>query len=143
MDGEERDDRIIREKEFRRSIDIDLGDIEISEERTEESREELASAVDEALGEVFDPFKKPDGTEAGAIQEDGTVPIAPERDIVTEIAVEGERARTLATIGHSGSRYAGLGWICARRDVGSETENETPRSHLGYHLNEGTVWPCN
>ena len=91
MDGEERDDRIIREKEFRRSIDIDLGDIEISEERTEESREELASAVDEALGEVFDPFKKPDGTEAGAIQEDGTVPIAPERDIVTEIAVEGER----------------------------------------------------
>ena len=91
MDGEERDDRIIREKEFRRSIDIDLGDIEISEERTEESREELASAVDEALGEVFDPFKKPDGTEDWAIKEDGTVPIAPERDIVTEIAVEGER----------------------------------------------------
>ena len=91
MDGEERDDRIIREKEFRRSIDIDLGDIEIPEERTEESREELATAVDEALGEVFDPFKKPDGTEAGAIQEDGTVPIPPERDIVTEIAVEGER----------------------------------------------------
>jgi len=91
MDGEERDDRIIREKEFRRSIDIDLGDFEVPEERSEERREELASAVDEALGEMFDPFKKPDGTEAGAIQEDGTVPVAPDRDIVTEIAVEGER----------------------------------------------------
>ena len=91
MDGDERDDRIIREKEFRRSIDIDIGDIEVPEERSEERREELASAVDEALGEMFDPFKKPDGTEAGAIQEDGTVPVAPERDIVTEIAAEGER----------------------------------------------------
>jgi len=91
MDGDESEDRIIREKEFRRSIDIDLGDIEVPKEWSEERREELASAVDEALGEVFDPFKKPDGTEAGAIQEDGTVPVAPERDIVTEIAVEGER----------------------------------------------------
>ena len=91
MDGDESEDRIIREKEFRRSIDIDLSDIEVPKERSEERREELASAVDEALGEVFDPFKKPDGTEAGAIQEDGTVPVAPERDIVTEIAVEGER----------------------------------------------------
>ena len=91
MDGDERDDRIIREKEFRRSIDIDLGEIEIPKERTEESREELASAVDEALGEVFDPFVKSDGTEPGAIQEDGTVPIAPDRDLVSEIAAEGER----------------------------------------------------
>ena len=91
MDGDERDDRIIREKEFRRSIDIDLGDIEVPEDRSEERREALASAVDEALGEVFDPFKQADGSEAGAIQEDGTVPVAPDRDIVTEIASEGER----------------------------------------------------
>ena len=91
MDGDERDDRIIREKEFRRSIDIDLGDIEVPEDRSEERREALASAVDEALGEVFDPFKQADGSEAGAIQEDGTVPVAPDRDIVTEIASEGEK----------------------------------------------------
>ena len=43
MDGDERDDRIIREKEFRRSIDIDIGDIEVPEERSEERREEHAS----------------------------------------------------------------------------------------------------
>ena len=91
MDGEEPDDRIIREKEFRRSIDIDLGDIKVPEDRSDERREALASAVDEALGEVFDPFKQADGSEAGAIQEDGTVPVAPDRDIVTEIAAEGER----------------------------------------------------
>jgi len=91
MDGDERDDRIIREKKFRRSIDIDLGDIEVPEKRSEKNREALASAVDEALGDMFDPFKQEDGSEPGAIQEDGTVPIAPERDIVTEIATEGER----------------------------------------------------
>ena len=91
MDGDERDDRIIREKEFRRSIDIDLSEIEVPEERSEESREALAAAVDEALGDLYDPFKEADGSEPGAIQEDGSVPIAPERDIVTEIAREGER----------------------------------------------------
>ena len=57
MDGDERDDRIIREKEFRRSIDIDLSEIEVPEERSEESREALAAAVDEALGDLYDPFK--------------------------------------------------------------------------------------
>ena len=91
MDGDERDDRIIREKEFRRSIDIDLSEIEVPDERSEESREALAAAVDEALGDLFDPFKQADGSEPGAIQEDGSVPIAPERDIVTGIAREGER----------------------------------------------------
>ena len=71
MDGDERDDRIIREKEFRRSIDIDLSEIEVPEERSEESREALAAAVDEALGDLYDPFKEADGSEPGAI---GTLP---------------------------------------------------------------------
>ena len=91
MDGDERDDRIIREMRFRRSIDIDLSEIEVPEERSEESREALAAAVDEALGDLFDPFKQADGSEPGAVQEDGSVPIAPEQDIVTGIAREGER----------------------------------------------------
>ena len=56
-DGD-RDDRIIREHEFRRSINIDLSDIEIPEREgdEEERREQLAKAVDEALGEFHDPF---------------------------------------------------------------------------------------
>ena len=91
-DGD-RDDRIIREREFRRGINIDLSNIEIPERSgdEEERREELAKAVDEALGEFYDPFEQPSGDEPGAVQQDGSVPLAPEHDIVTEIAVEGER----------------------------------------------------
>jgi hypothetical protein len=92
VDGD-RDDRIIREREFRRGINIDLSNIEIPERSgdEEERREELAKAVDEALGEFYDPFEQPSGDEPGAVQQDGSVPLAPEHDIVTEIAVEGER----------------------------------------------------
>ena len=91
-DGD-RDDRIIREHEFRRSINIDLSDIEIPEREgdQEERREQLAKAVDEALGEFHDPFEQSNGDESGAVQRDGSVPTPPERDIVTEIAIEGER----------------------------------------------------
>ena len=64
----------------------------------EERREELAKAVDEALGEFYDPFEQPSGDEQGAVQQDGSVPLAPERDIVTEIAVEGERGINWALI---------------------------------------------
>ena len=91
-DGD-RDDRIIREHEFRRSINIDLSDIEIPEREgdQEERREQLAKAVDEALGEFHDPFEQSNDDESGAVQRDGSVPTPPERDIVTEIAIEGER----------------------------------------------------
>ncbi|MDP7341119.1 MAG: hypothetical protein QF354_01855 [Candidatus Thalassarchaeum sp.] len=93
MTDDDRDDRIIREGEFRRGINIDLSDIDISPKSgdEEERREELAKAVDEALGEFYDPFEQPSGDEQGAVQQDGSVPLAPERDIVTEISVEGER----------------------------------------------------
>ena len=93
MADDDRDDRIIREGEFRRGINIDLSDIDIPPRSgdEEERREELAKAVDEALGEFYDPFEQPSGDEQGAVQQDGSVPLAPERDIVTEISVEGER----------------------------------------------------
>ncbi len=93
MADDERDDRIIRESEFRRSINIDLSDIKLPEKSgdEEERREELAKAVDEALEEFHDPFEQPSGDEPGAVQRDGSVPLAPGHDIVTDIAVEGER----------------------------------------------------
>ena len=93
MADDERDDRIIRESEFRRNINIDLSDIELPEKSgdEEERREQLAKAVDAALGDFHDPFEQPSGGEPGAVQQDGSVPLAPERDIVTEITVEGER----------------------------------------------------
>ena len=47
--------------------------------------------MDEALGDVFDPFKEVSGKEAGAISSDGTVTSAPEDDIVTSMAKDGER----------------------------------------------------
>ena len=93
MSDDPPDDRIIREREFRRRVNVDLSDVVVPERSgdEEERREELAAAVDEALGNVFDPFEQASGDEPGAIQEDGSVPLAPERDIVTEVAVEGER----------------------------------------------------
>lgn len=93
MSDDPLDDRIIREREFRRRVNVDLSDVVVPERSgdEEERREELAAAVDEALGNVFDPFEQASGDEPGAIQEDGSVPLAPERDIVTEVAVEGER----------------------------------------------------
>jgi len=93
MSDDPPDDRIIREREFRRRVNVDLSDVVVPERSggEEEHREKLAAAVDEALGNVFDPFEQASGNEPGAIQEDGSVPLAPERDIMTEVAIEGER----------------------------------------------------
>ena len=111
MADDDRDDRIIREGEFRRGINIDLSDIDIPPRSgdEEERREELAKAVDEALGEFYDPFEQPSGDEQGAVQQDGSVPLAPERDIVTEISVEGERGINWALMISMIVVYSGIG----------------------------------
>jgi len=58
MSDDPPDDRIIREREFRRRVNVDLSDVVVPERSggEEEHREKLAAAVDEALGNVFDPF---------------------------------------------------------------------------------------
>ncbi len=47
--------------------------------------------IDEAVGEIFDPFDEGSGPKAGDVLRDGTVMTPPEIDTVTEIAVEGEK----------------------------------------------------
>ena len=89
---------MIRERRFKIGANIDIGDLGLggdSEEAAEPNSPSFDKnetvEVDEALGDVFDPFKEASGKEAGAISSDGTVTSAPEDDIVTSMAKDGER----------------------------------------------------
>ena len=94
----EKDDSVIRERQFKIGANIDIGDLGLgqdSEEVPDSNQstvdENETAEVDEALGDVFDPFKEASGKEAGAVSSDGTVTSAPEDDIVTSMAKDGER----------------------------------------------------
>ena len=89
---------MIRERRFKIGANIDIGDLGLGEDSEEVPDSNLFALdenetveVDEALGDVFDPFKEASGEEAGAISSDGTVTSAPEDDIVTSMAKDGER----------------------------------------------------
>ena len=91
--SDEKDDRVIRERRFKIGANLDIGDLGIDEKSEKvaasnhpESEKKETEDVDEALGDVFDPFKETTGNEAGAIASDGTVANAPEDDIVTSMA---------------------------------------------------------
>jgi hypothetical protein len=47
--------------------------------------------VDEAIGDIFDPFSQDNENLPGIVRKDGTVEIPPETDVVTNLAKEGER----------------------------------------------------
>ncbi len=94
----EKDDSVIRERRFKIGANIDIGDLGLGQdsEKVPDSNqptveENETAEVDEALGDVFDPFKEASGKEAGAVSSDGTVTSAPEDDIVTSMAKDGER----------------------------------------------------
>ena len=96
--SDEKDDRVIRERRFKMGGNIDIGDLGLEDILADAANQESTSPnsdskpeIDEALGDVFDPFAETTGTEAGAIQADGSVLSAPEDDIVTSMAKEGER----------------------------------------------------
>ena len=91
MDEEEREDRIIRERKFKMDFDVHLEGINI-EDNTLENTEIIKQEKDEALGDFFDPFEDTNDSSPGIIQKDGKIKNAPERDIVTEISIEGERS---------------------------------------------------
>ena len=91
MDEEEREDRIIRERKFKMDFDVQLEGINI-EDDTLENTEIIKQEKDEALGDFFDPFEDTNDSSPGIIQKDGKIKNAPERDIVTEISIEGERS---------------------------------------------------
>ena len=91
MDEEEREDRIIRERKFKMDFDVQLEGINIEDNKLENT-EIIKQEKDEALGDFFDPFEDTNDSSPGIIQKDGKIKNAPERDIVTEISIEGERS---------------------------------------------------
>jgi len=99
MGGPQKDeDRFLEERMFERSPSIDLGDL------IEEAQEAISSSSvtvdneettkkqddDDAIGEVFNPFESDEGIGPGRVMADGSVPIAPESDLVSDIATRGE-----------------------------------------------------
>jgi len=110
MERDDPDDEVIRERSFRISDRIEVGDIIRG---TDEARIEDESATekerDEAIGEIFDPFSEPDSDSPGVVSSDGSVKSAPDRDVVTEIAVEGERRINWALMGSMILVYSAIG----------------------------------
>ena len=86
MAGDERDDKIIREREFRRSSGIDIIDIEISEL---EDNKHHDNEEDGALGEIIDPLSEADAP--GSISEDGYVDSHLGRDTISSFSIQGEK----------------------------------------------------
>jgi len=91
MAGDDTPDKIIREREFKLPSGIDIGNLQFStEEESEEVSDVESEDMDEAIGDVFDPFSAPSGDSPGAIRKDGSVDNPPEKDLVSQIAIEGE-----------------------------------------------------
>ena len=90
MDTDNSDDELIRKRAFKISDSIELEDILI-QDNTVEEKNHVKEEIDEALGDIFDPFAQIDKNSPGNIQDDGTVNSPPEIDIVTDLAQEGER----------------------------------------------------
>ena len=64
--NDEKDDRVIRERRFKIGANIDIGDLglgddseEVAEPNSKYFNKNETVEVDEALGDVFDPFKEP------------------------------------------------------------------------------------
>ena len=91
MTGEETPDKIIREREFKLPSGINIDSLDVPAEVVSEENSVIESEKkDEAIGEVFDPFSEPSEESPGKIRKDGSVDNAPERDLVSQISVEGE-----------------------------------------------------
>jgi hypothetical protein len=91
MAGDESPDKIIREREFKLPSGIGIGDIQFSsEDEVEESNDVESEDRDDAIGEVFDPFSEPSKGSPGRIRKDGRVENPPERDLVSQISIDGE-----------------------------------------------------
>ena len=91
MDEEDNEDRIIRERKFKIDFNINFDNIEANIDREIKTIKEETVVEDKALGKFFDPFESEDLNAPGIIHKDGTVTTAPNRDIVSEISIEGER----------------------------------------------------
>ena len=91
MAGDDAPDKLIREREFKLPSGIDIGNLQFStEEESEEFSDVESEDIDDAIGDVFDPFSEPSEDSPGTIRKDGSVDNPPEKDLVSQIAIEGE-----------------------------------------------------
>ena len=88
---EDSNDKLIRERAFKISDSVELTDIIIPDETLEIDPEKDTQEIDEALGDIFDPFTPLDEKSPGSIRRDGTVVNKPEADLTTNLAQDGER----------------------------------------------------
>ena len=108
MVDEASEDEVIRERAFRISDKLDIGDIVDSSIFGEKDVEiDNHHEEDEALGDIVDPFSNKKGK--GEIQRDGTVKTAPESDIVTDLATDGERGINWILMGTMILVYSAIG----------------------------------
>ena len=90
MAGDESPDKIIREREFKLPSGINIDSLDVPDEVSEENSEVDSEKVDEAIGEIFDPFSQSSEVSPGKVGKDGSVNNPPERDLVSQISIEGE-----------------------------------------------------
>ena len=91
MSADDSDDNIIRRREFKISDSIQLEDILIQDDAIKETVVSEKNEIDEAIGDIFDPFSQDNENLPGIVKKDGTVETSPETDVVTNLAKEGER----------------------------------------------------
>ena len=91
MVAEEPDDSIIRRRAFKISDSIELDDVIIPQKEEKSVETNTDVEIDEALGDFFDPFAESDENTPGAIGRDGTVKVAPDTDVIADLAKEGEK----------------------------------------------------
>ena len=92
MTGEEAPDKIIREREFKLPSGINIDNIDVpTEEVSGENSGIVSEKMDEAIGDIFDPFSESGDDTPGKIRKDGSVDNPPERDLVSQISIEGEK----------------------------------------------------
>ena len=88
MSVDEPDDEIIRKKEFKRSFELNIEGLDSREDKEVEVNK---NENDDALGEVFDLFGESNNEVPGKINPDGSVYLEPDRDLISELSIEGEK----------------------------------------------------
>ena len=117
------EDRFLQERQFGIGSNIDVSDIlgEVADSFKESSQPDMSSEESEedaAIGEILDPFAEDTGVGPGRVMRDGSVPIAPERDLIEDIAIQGEIRLNWALMGAMITVYSAISIL-----IGTVVEN--------------------
>ena len=94
VEKEEPEDPVIRARRFKMGDNLNLDDLDLDDfvkSSIPSEEENKDPEIDEALGDLFDPFASPKSSDPGTISLDGSVLSAPEGDVISSMAQEGER----------------------------------------------------